>query len=80
MMNSVTKAMRVFAFLAAISSLLLFAPTAQAYSALPPGHAPIKYTRWAYPSQTAYGPLETGLGNLHQAAAPGAFPKLGVIG
>jgi murein DD-endopeptidase MepM/ murein hydrolase activator NlpD len=77
---SVTKAMRVFAFLAALSTLLLFAPSVQAHSALPPGHAPIKYTRWAYPSQTAYGPLETGLSNIHQAAAPGAFLTLPFMG
>jgi len=77
---SVTKAMRVFSFLAALSTLLLFAPSVQAHSALPPDHAPIKYTRWAYPSQTAYGPLETGLSNLHQAAAPAAFLTLPFMG
>ena len=67
---SVSKAMRVFATLLTLGSLLLFAQPAQAHSALPPGHAPIKYTRWAYPSQIAYGPLEDGIGNLHQAASP----------
>jgi murein DD-endopeptidase MepM/ murein hydrolase activator NlpD len=78
--NSVSKAMRVFALLAALSSFLLFAPAAQAHSALPPGHAPIKYTRWAYPSQTAYGPMETGVSNLHEAPAAGAFLTLPFMG
>jgi len=72
--------MRVLGFLAALSCLLVFAPVAQAHSALPPGHAPIKYTRWAYPSQTAYGPLETGISSIHQAAAPGAFLTLPFMG
>ena len=88
-MNSVTKAMRVFAFLVALASLFVFALAAQglwfvlpaqAHSALPPGHAPGKYTRWAYPSQIAYGPLEDGAANIHQSASPGAFMTLPFMG
>jgi murein DD-endopeptidase MepM/ murein hydrolase activator NlpD len=72
--------MRVFASLFALGSLLLFAQPAQAHSALPPGHAPSKYTRWAYPSQIQYGPLEDGLANIHQAPASGAFLTLPFMG
>jgi len=72
--------MRVFVTVLTLGSLLLFAQPAQAHSALPPGHAPIKYTRWAYPSQIAYGPLEDGIGNLHQAASPSAFLTLPFMG
>jgi murein DD-endopeptidase MepM/ murein hydrolase activator NlpD len=79
-MISVAKAMRVFVSLLTLGSLLLFAQPAQAHSALPPGHAPIKYTRWSYPSQIRYGPLEDGLGNIHEAASPGAFLTLPFMG
>jgi murein DD-endopeptidase MepM/ murein hydrolase activator NlpD len=77
---SVSKAMRVVVALLTLGSLLFFAQPAQAHSALPPGHAPIKYTRWAYPSQTAYGPIEDGIGNIHQAASPSAFLTLPFMG
>jgi len=63
-----------------LGALLLSALPAQAHSALPPGHQPIKYARWAYPSQTAYGPLETGTANLHEAPSGGAFLTLPFMG
>ena len=77
---SVPKAMRVFSFLVALGCLLFFALPAQAHYALPPGHAPNKYTRWAYPSQIAYGPLEDGTANIKQAASPAAFMTLPFMG
>src|SRR2546423_20118 len=58
--NSRFKAMRVFALLFALVCVLLSAAPAQANTALPPGHKPIKYTRWAYPSQVTYGPGHPG--------------------
>lgn len=80
MVISVTKAMRVLATLLTLGSLLFFALPAQASTALPPGHAPIKYHRWSYPSQTAYGPLEDGRGNLREAASAAAFLTLPFMG
>src|SRR2546430_10840441 len=72
--------MRVFAFLISLGCLLFFALPAQAHSALPPGHAPGKYTRWASPSQIAYGPLEDGTASLREAASPSAFMTLPFMG
>lgn len=80
MVISVTKAMRVVVTLLTLGSLLLFAQPAQANTALPPGHSPIKYQRWSYPSQTAYGPVEDGAGKLREAASPGAFLTLPFMG
>jgi murein DD-endopeptidase MepM/ murein hydrolase activator NlpD len=71
--------MRV-ATLLTLGSLLLFAQPAQAHSAMPPGHAPSKYQRWSYPSQTAYGPLEDGRASTREAASPGAFLTLPFMG
>src|SRR5206468_2332032 len=88
-MISVLMAMRVFAFLVSLASLLsfalfahgvLFALPAQAHSALPPGHAPGKYQRWSYPNQISYGPLEDGTANIHGAPSPGAFLTLPFMG
>ena len=80
MVISVTKAMRVVITLLTLASLLLFAQPAQANTALPPGHAPIKYQRWSYPSQMTYGPLEDGRGTLHEAASAAAFMTLPFMG
>ena len=72
--------MRVFALLFALVCVLLSAAPAQANTALPPGHKPIKYTRWAYPSQVTYGPIETSQGDTGMAPAPGAFLTLPFMG
>ncbi|HSS61589.1 MAG TPA: M23 family metallopeptidase [Candidatus Limnocylindrales bacterium] len=72
--------MRVVVLILALGSLLLSALPAQASSALPPGHEPIKYSRWAYPSQVAYGPIETGDGETGQGPAAGAFLTLPFMG
>jgi murein DD-endopeptidase MepM/ murein hydrolase activator NlpD len=42
--------------------------------------APGKYTRWAYPSQMTYGPIEDGSGNIREAPAAGAFLTLPFMG
>ena len=72
--------MRVVVLVLALGSLLLSALPAQAHSALPPGNKQIKYTRWAYPSQIAYGPIEDGSGNTGMAPARGAFLTLPFMG
>jgi murein DD-endopeptidase MepM/ murein hydrolase activator NlpD len=72
--------MRVVVLLLTSGFLLLSALPAQAHSALPPGHQPGKYSRWAYPSQVTYGPIETGSGSTGQAASPGAFLTLPFMG
>jgi len=78
--NLVFKAMRVGVFVLTLGFVLLAAVPAQASSALPPGHQPSVYTRWAYPSQVNYGPIETGGGNTGAAAAAGAFLTLPFMG
>ena len=73
--------MRVFVPLLALGCLLLSALPAQASSAVPPGpQKPNKYTRWAYPSQVPYGPIEDGSGNTGIAPSPGAFLTLPFMG
>ena len=76
----VTKAMRVFVVLLTLGCLLLSALPAQAHSALPPGHKQIKYSRWAYPSQVTYGPIEDGNGETGIGPAGGAFLTLPFMG
>jgi len=78
--NLGTKAMRVAVFVLTLGSFLLSALPAEAHSALPPGHQQIKYSRWAYPSQVAYGPIEDGTANIGQAPASGAFLTLPFMG
>ena len=56
-----SEAMRVFVLILTLGCFLLSALPAQAHSALPPGNQPIKYSRWSYPSQMSYGPIEDGL-------------------
>src|SRR5438552_18588114 len=75
-----SKAMRVVLLFLTLGCLLLSALPAQAASALPPGHQPIKYTRWAYPSQMTYGPIENGAGNIGEATSAGAFLTLPLLG
>src|SRR5256712_2260849 len=72
--------MRVFVVLLTLGALLLSALPAQAHSALPPGHKQIKYSRWAYPSQVTYGPIEDGGGETGMAPARGAFLTLPFMG
>ena len=73
--------MRVLAIFFTLGCLVLFAVPAQAQTALPPGpQKPAKYTRWAYPSQVPYGPIETGAGDTGMAPAQGAFLTLPFMG
>src|SRR2546429_7782913 len=72
--------MRVVVLLLTLGSFLLSALPVEAHPALPPGPQPIKYSRWAYPTQVAYGPIENGTGSIGQAAAPGAFLTLPFMG
>ena len=72
--------MRVFGLLFTLGFLLFSALPAEAHSALPPGDKQIKYTRWAYPSQVSYGPIEDGLGNTGMAPSSKAFLTLPFMG
>ena len=72
--------MRVIGLLITLGLFVLSALPAQATTALPPGHHPAKYTRWAYPSQVAYGPIEDGKGSLGESPAGGAFLTLPFMG
>ncbi|HKV86979.1 MAG TPA: M23 family metallopeptidase [Candidatus Dormibacteraeota bacterium] len=72
--------MRVIAFLAFLFVWLLCAVPAQASSANAPGNEHAKYYPWRYPSQIAYGPLETGLSHTGEAPAAGAFLTLPFMG
>lgn len=74
------KAMRVASLILCLGVFVFSAVPAQAASALPPGHKAVKYSRWAYPSQTSYGPLENGLGSTGMAPASGAFLTLPFMG
>jgi murein DD-endopeptidase MepM/ murein hydrolase activator NlpD len=77
----VARAVRVLAVVLALGCLLLSALPAQAHSALPPGpNKPAKYTRWFYPSQVAYGPIEDGQSQTGMAPARGAFLTLPFMG
>jgi murein DD-endopeptidase MepM/ murein hydrolase activator NlpD len=60
--------------------LLCSALPVQAQSALPPGQAQGKYSRWAYPSQVSYGPIEDGGGDTGIGPARGAFLTLPFMG
>jgi murein DD-endopeptidase MepM/ murein hydrolase activator NlpD len=72
--------MRVVVLFLTILGLLASALPAEAASAVPPGHKAGKYSRWSYPSQMAYGPIETGYGNIGSGPAPGAFLTLPFMG
>jgi murein DD-endopeptidase MepM/ murein hydrolase activator NlpD len=62
---------------AALAPFLLQAAPVHAAQALPPGNSKHgRYVRWAYPSQTPYGPIEFGTANTGQANGPGAFLTL----
>lgn len=76
----VSRAMRVFGLIFCLGALLWSAVPTQAATALPPGHEAVKYSRWAYPSQMSYGPLETGQGITGMAPSPGAFLTLPFMG
>jgi murein DD-endopeptidase MepM/ murein hydrolase activator NlpD len=79
-MNLVPKAMRAVVLLLTLGCLLLSALPAQAASAVPPGQPQVKYSRWAYPSQVPYGPIETGSGESGEGPAGGAFLTLPFMG
>jgi murein DD-endopeptidase MepM/ murein hydrolase activator NlpD len=72
--------MRVFVLIFTLLAFVLSAVPAQAGAAVPPGHKPGKYSRWSYPSQIAYGPIEDGNGNIGSGPAPGAFMTLPFMG
>ena len=76
----VPRAMRVFLLILSLGAFVLSAVPAQAASAQPPGHNHVKYSRWAYPSQMSYGPLENGLGSTGMAPSAGAFLTLPFMG
>ena len=65
---------------ATLLSVLAYAVPAQAAGAVPPGQKPGKYTRWYYPSQITYGPLEEGTSSTGMSPAPGAFLTLPFMG
>ena len=65
---------------AALVAALLLAIPAEASSAEPPGQKPGRYTRWYYPSQMTYGPLENGAGSVASPPASGAFLTLPFVG
>jgi murein DD-endopeptidase MepM/ murein hydrolase activator NlpD len=72
--------MRVFVLIITLFAFLLSAVPAQAGAAIPPGNKPGKYSRWSYPSQVSYGPIEDGNGNIGSAQSPRAFMTLPFMG
>ena len=80
MKDLVFKAMRVVVLLLTLGAVLFSALPAQAHSALPPGDKAFKYSRWSYPSQMTYGPLETGAGETGEAPTARAFMTLPFMG
>jgi len=72
--------MRVLVFAVTFLLLFLFGVPAQASQAEPPGQKSGKYTRWFYPSQMSYGPIEDGTGNIGAGPSPGAFLTLPFMG
>lgn len=76
----VRRAMRVFVLFLCLAAIAFSAVPAQASSAVLPGQKPIKYSRWSYPKQMSYGPIEDGSGSTGMAAAPGAFLTLPFMG
>ena len=76
----VSRAMRIFVLIITLFAFLLSAIPAQAGSATAPGNKPGKYSRWSYPSQIAYGPIEDGDGNIGSGPVPGAFMTLPFMG
>lgn len=77
---SVHRAMRVVVLFVTLLALLLYGVPVQASTALPPGQKPGKYSRWSYPSQMSYGPIEDGSGNTGGRPAPDAFLTLPFMG
>ncbi len=72
--------MRVFVLIITLCAFVLSAVPAQAGAAIPPGHKPGKYSRWSYPSQISYGPIEDGSGNIGSAQSARAFMTLPFMG
>ena len=72
--------MRGFVLIVTLLSLLLYGVPVQAADAQPPGQKQSRYVRWYYPSQMAYGPVETGLADTGSPAARGAFLTLPFMG
>jgi len=72
--------MRVLVFIVTFVSLFLYGMPVQASQAEAPGQKAGKYSRWFYPSQMSYGPIEDGTGNIGSAPSPGAFLTLPFMG
>ena len=72
--------MRVIVFAITFLSLFLYGVPVQAGHADLPGEKAGKYTRWYYPSQISYGPIEDGAGNIGSAPASSAFLTLPFMG
>lgn len=72
--------MRVFVFAVTLLCLFLYAVPVQASEAQLPGQKAAKYTRWYYPSQMTYGPIEDGAANTGSAPSPEAFLTLPFMG
>ena len=72
--------MRVVVFVVTLFSLFLWAAPVQASQAQLPGEKAGKYTRWSYPSQMSYGPLEDGAANIGSRPSAGAFLTLPFMG
>jgi murein DD-endopeptidase MepM/ murein hydrolase activator NlpD len=72
--------MRAFVFVLTFLSLFLYGVPVHASEAQAPGQKAGKYVRWYYPSQTNYGPIETGAGNRGLGPAPAAFLTLPFMG
>ena len=73
-------AMRAFVLILCLAAICFSAVPAQASSAVLPGQKHIKYSRWSYPSQMSYGPLEDGYGNTGMGPSTGAFLTLPFMG
>jgi murein DD-endopeptidase MepM/ murein hydrolase activator NlpD len=72
--------MRILIFGLTLLLAFLFAIPAQASEAQVPGQKAAKYTRWSYPSQMSYGPIETGSADTGSAPSSNAFLTLPFIG
>jgi murein DD-endopeptidase MepM/ murein hydrolase activator NlpD len=72
--------MRILVAILTLLTLLLHVVPVQAAGAQPPGHKPGRYTRWFYPSQMSYGPIEDGRGRTGMSPSSGAFLTLPFMG
>lgn len=80
MLPFAVRGFRLLAVLPALGLVLLAAAPAQAAQALPPGQRPGHYTRWYYPGQMPYGPIEYGTAHVNETPSSGAFLTLPFMG